>query len=271
MGITHLWIRVATSEKGRTDGAPTLARPDRQSLAGGNLARRGRVAATPQVARPRTSADSHHIRRPAGHGCPRGPGWTLRACRRGWPQRPHPRVRRLSAPPRARDSQLPLAHAILNYLWRMSGDEQTAYDLTQEVFLRAWRHYATIRGYDQPRAWFFRVATNLAVSHARRRVVVAVDLLDVARTPAASDPAWRLAERDPAWRLAERDLVRQVLQQLPPKRRAALVLCEVCGLSAAETGRILKMSAAAVRMALSRARDQFAELYLREEGRDHGH
>lgn len=152
--------------------------------------------------------------------------------------------------------------AILNYLWRMSGDEQTAYDLTQEVFLRAWRHYATIRGYDQPRAWFFRVATNLAVSHARRRVVVAVDLLDVARTPAASDPAWRLAERD---------LVRQVLQQLPPKRRAALVLREVCGLSAAETGRILKMSAAAVRMALSRARDQFAELYLREEGRDHGH
>src|SRR5215472_11574409 len=53
---------------------------------------------------------------------------------------------------------------ILNYLWRMTGDEQSAYDLTQEVFLRAWQHFATVRRYDQPRAWLFRMATNLSLT-----------------------------------------------------------------------------------------------------------
>src|SRR5262245_12396128 len=34
---------------------------------------------------------------------------------------------------------------ILNYLWRMTGDEQAAFDLAQDVFLRAWQRFATIR------------------------------------------------------------------------------------------------------------------------------
>ena len=58
--------------------------------------------------------------------------------------------------------------------------------------------------------------------------------------------------------------------QLPPKRRAALVLREVYGLSTAEVGEALGMSEPAVRMALSRGRDQFRQLYEREnrqEGR----
>ncbi len=152
---------------------------------------------------------------------------------------------------------------ILNYLWRMTGDEATAYDLTQEVFLRAWQHFAAIRGYEQPRAWLFRVATNLALSHLRRRGTRAANLsaLEDERGPATSDPAWRLAESD---------LVRRTLLQLRPKRRAALVLREVYGLSAAEVGQTLGMTETAVRMALHRAREQFRDLYLREGGRDDG-
>ena len=49
---------------------------------------------------------------------------------------------------------------ILNYLWRMTGDEALAYDLTQEVFLRAWQRYSVIHGYEQPRAWLFRELTR---------------------------------------------------------------------------------------------------------------
>jgi len=55
------------------------------------------------------------------------------------------------------------------YLWRMTGDQQSASDLCQETFLRAWQRYDTIRAYDQPDAWLFRVATNLALQLARRR------------------------------------------------------------------------------------------------------
>jgi DNA-directed RNA polymerase specialized sigma24 family protein len=70
---------------------------------------------------------------------------------------------------------------------------------------------------------------------------------------------------DPAGRLVEGDLVRQTLQRLPPKRRAALVLREVYGLSCVEIGAALDMSEAAVKMALHRGREQFRALYLREE------
>jgi RNA polymerase sigma-70 factor (ECF subfamily) len=60
--------------------------------------------------------------------------------------------------------------------------------------------------------------------------------------------------------------VRQVLLQLPPRRRAALVLREVYGLSTAEVGAALGMSETAVRMAISRAREQFRALYREGEG-----
>lgn len=152
---------------------------------------------------------------------------------------------------------------VLNYLWRMTGDEQAAYDLTQEVFLRAWQHFDALRRYEQPRGWLFRVATNLALSHIRAHAAVArrTSALDEARAPSSSDPAWRLAEND---------LVRGVLLRLTPKRRAALVLREVYGLTAAEVGRVLGMSEVSVRMALHRAREQFRALYVREGGTGDG-
>jgi RNA polymerase sigma-70 factor (ECF subfamily) len=144
--------------------------------------------------------------------------------------------------------------AILNYLWRMTGDEELAYDLTQEVFLRAWQRWETIRGYEQPRAWLFRVATNLARSHLRRRSPLGQ------RVPMPDDDAGP-ATSDPAWRLAEADQVRDALLQLSPKRRAALVLREVYQFSAAEIGAMLGMREAAVRMTVHRAREQFRALY----------
>jgi RNA polymerase sigma-70 factor (ECF subfamily) len=152
---------------------------------------------------------------------------------------------------------------ILNYLWRVTGDEAAAYDLTQEVFLRAWQHFETVRRYEQPRGWLFRVATNLALTHVKRRGAraAAISALETMHGSATSDPAWRLAESD---------LVRRTLLQLTPKRRAALVLREVYGLSAAEVGQALGMTETAVRMALHRAREQFRDLYLREGGRDDG-
>ncbi|HEX3271283.1 MAG TPA: sigma-70 family RNA polymerase sigma factor [Ktedonobacterales bacterium] len=147
---------------------------------------------------------------------------------------------------------------ILNYLWRMTGEEQSAYDLTQEVFLRAWRHFSSISQYEQPQAWLFRVATNLALTHnsSRKRQAAPMSALPN-DAPGASDPARHFAESE---------VVRQVLLQLPSRRRAALVLREVYGLSTAEVGKVLGMSETAVRMAISRAREQFRALYREGEG-----
>ncbi len=152
---------------------------------------------------------------------------------------------------------------IFGYLWRVTGDEQTAYDLRQETFLRAWNHYDQLLDYTQPAAWLFRVATNLAINHLRRRKapVGAAAPLDLVGDPGMSDPSWRLVESD---------LVRQTLLALPPRQRAALVMREVYGLSCEEIARSLGVTPAAIRMTLWRGREQFRALYTKANGGSSG-
>jgi RNA polymerase sigma-70 factor (ECF subfamily) len=147
-------------------------------------------------------------------------------------------------------------------VWRITGDEQTAHDLSQETFVRAWRHYAQIRGYEQPGAWLLRVATHLALNEQRRRASPTASA-----APFADDDAYdALARSDPNLRFVERDLVEQTLLELTPQQRAALVLREVYGFSCEEIGRTLGASRDAIKMTLWRGREQFRLHYLRKGG-----
>lgn len=147
---------------------------------------------------------------------------------------------------------------IFGYLWRMTGDEQAAYDLSQEAFVRAWQHFDRIATYDRPAAWLFRVATNLALTHQRRTAapVGAAQPFSTTTDPSVSDPSWQLAESD---------AIRTTLLALPPQQRAALVLREVYGFSCAEVAETLGITLAAAKMTLSRGRDGFRARYTRQE------
>lgn len=149
---------------------------------------------------------------------------------------------------------------ILGYLWRLTGDEQAAYDLSQETFVRAWQHFDRIATYERPGGWLFRVATNLALTHQKRAAapVGAAQPFATGSEPSVSDPAWRLAESE---------AIRATLLALPPQQRAALVLREVCGFSCAEVAETLGITLAAAKMTLSRGRDAFRARYTREEQR----
>lgn len=147
--------------------------------------------------------------------------------------------------------------AIAGFLWRMIADDQIVCELSQETFLRAWRNFAAISQYDNPGAWLFRVATNLALQHLQRhtpaRTAVSLDLVD---DPASSDPTQRFVEHDQ---------VRETLLALSPKLRAVLVLREVYGLTCDEAAQALGISYDAAKMAFWRARDQFRAIYLRKD------
>lgn len=145
---------------------------------------------------------------------------------------------------------------LTGYLWRMTGDMEMARDLCQETFVRAWQHYATVREYERLAQWLYRVATNLALNQRRR-------------PPTASLADHEPISAEPVTNVAERELVRSILQALPPKQRALLVLREVQEFTYAELGTMLDMSPDAVKMALSRAREQFRQRYLREDRDEH--
>lgn len=150
------------------------------------------------------------------------------------------------------------ARDVFGYLWRVCGDEQTANDLTQEVFFRAWRQFEKLQRYERPDSWLFRVATNLALNERRHQRVVG---------PVAALRGHERAAGDPAAQLAERAALRGALERLPAQQRAAFILREVYGHSCAEIADMLGVSSAAAKMTLSRAREQLRRLYLNEEAK----
>ncbi len=163
---------------------------------------------------------------------------------------------------------------IVGYLWRMTCDEQAAYDLTQEVFVRAWSHFAEVSGFERPRAWLFRVATNLALNHIRQRTAWGrltspiSSLLSpggeaVPTEPSGTAPA--ITSADHAAAIAERDAIREALLALKSGYRAALVLQAVYGMTCAEIAEALGVSLSGAKTRLARGRARFRAQYLRNE------
>jgi len=126
------------------------------------------------------------------------------------------------------------------YLYRLVGDWETAKDLTQETFMRAHR------------AWLFRIATNLARDHLRRRRRIRWLPLDSDRMEFAGDPFSSVEEAD---------AVRRVLARLSAEDRAVLLLCAGEDLSYNEAGAALGVTANTARMRYTRAKERFRALY----------
>ena len=92
------------------------------------------------------------------------------------------------------------------------GDSQRAEDLTQEAFARAYRRWSTVSKLERPVAWVYVVALNAERKRWRREV----DRSEP-ESPAIDSP-------DPAGGVLTRIVVRDALDRLPPRQRAAVVL-----------------------------------------------
>ncbi|NUT36667.1 MAG: RNA polymerase subunit sigma-70 [Hamadaea sp.] len=159
------------------------------------------------------------------------------------------------------------------YCYRMLGSAFDAEDAVQETMIRAWRNRDRSGELVSPRAWLFRIATNvchdMAAGNSRR--ARPVDLGPA--TPDPLDPgtplpthAWVEPTPGDAGDPAEIAVVREsvslafvaALQNLPVTQRAVLLLREVLRLSAAEVAELLDSSVPAVNSLLQRARATLA-------------
>ena len=148
---------------------------------------------------------------------------------------------------------------LVRFLHRKVWDPDRAHDLAQETFMRALDHEP-----DNPRAWVFTVAANLARDEARaairRRQHLTLIKVD-AEQRSVPDPAQEAEQRERS------DAVRRALEALSDRDRDVLLLWDA-GLSyeeiAAETG----LAAGAIGTTLSRARRRLVEAYEALEGRD---
>jgi RNA polymerase sigma-70 factor (ECF subfamily) len=173
------------------------------------------------------------------------------------------------------------------HCYRMLGSLHEAEDLVQDTFLRAWRARERYEGRTSFRNWLYRIATNACLNAlaARpglgvRRVLPEMYGPPTDRLPEgkpATEVAWLEPYPDsalddiadaapgPEARYEMQESVQlafvAAIQQLPPRQRAVLLLRDVLGWSAAETGQLLDTSVASVNSALQRARTTLETRY----------
>jgi RNA polymerase sigma-70 factor (ECF subfamily) len=155
--------------------------------------------------------------------------------------------------------------ALYLYLCRVLASDEAARDIAQEALFRAWTHFETIRTYDRPDAWLFRIATNLALSSLRRREAHTFSqLLRHGGEHASPERDTQNLLTDPddvELRAAERDVIDRVLRALPGRQRTALLLRALVGLPVEEIAQALDVSLANTYQLLSRGAKRFRALY----------
>jgi RNA polymerase sigma-70 factor, ECF subfamily len=164
----------------------------------------------------------------------------------------------------------PLRRELHAHCYRMLGSTHDADDALQDALLRAWRGMARFEGRSTVRSWLYTVATRtcLDLVEARGRRALPMDLGPASTEPVlgsapATEVAWLTPYPDTALAVEQRESVElafvAALQHLPGNQRAALLLFEVLGYSAAEIAAMMATSTASVNSALQRARRLVAE------------
>ena len=163
------------------------------------------------------------------------------------------------------------------HCYRMLGSIHDAEDAVQETLLRAWRAVADFEGRTSFRNWLYKIAThaclNMVTARQRTARLLPHDIGPPAQAipqepateiawldPYPDEPIAQLSaiEPGPAARYESHEAVQlafvAAVQRLPPLQRAALLLRDVLGWSAAEAAQLLDTSVASITSALQRAR-----------------
>lgn len=145
---------------------------------------------------------------------------------------------------------------VFRLAFRLTGNKFDAEDLTQEVFVRVFKSLANFKPGTLD-GWLHRITTNLFLDQARRKQRIRFDGL-------SEDAAARLPGTDPGpertFEFNNLDLdIAAALEALPPDFRAAVVLCDMEGLSYDEVAHALNIKLGTVRSRIHRGRAMLRE------------
>ncbi|MFM7323302.1 MAG: RNA polymerase sigma factor [Armatimonadota bacterium] len=151
---------------------------------------------------------------------------------------------------------------VFNVVHRMVRGE-SAYDLTQEVFLKAYRSLRGFRGESKLSTWLFTIARHTCLNHLRHLKVLPETSLD---TDLEEGGGWEPIDGGlPVDRIPElrelQDAVDRVLSTLPPGARLMLILRDFEQLSYDDISRVTEVSIANVKSRIHRARQLFRKRF----------
>lgn len=149
---------------------------------------------------------------------------------------------------------------VYNLALRMAGDPEQAADLTQEIFLRIYRHLGKFRGRSTLKTWVYRVALNHCRSRLARRRPAPQSLSGEDGEPERQIADPRRGPEELAMAEDEGRRVTEALARLPAPFREAVTLRDLEGLSYQEIAEILRVRIGTVRSRIARGRDRLREL-----------
>ncbi len=175
---------------------------------------------------------------------------------------------------RAREGDSAAFEAIYNryerrlyaFVYRLMGNAEDAYDLTQETFIKAYTALPRTAPELNLSAWLHRIAANACMDVLRRRKLIRWLPWETFDTNPGLEPA---ADDDPVGEYNQYETlgeVQAVLDKLTPKHRMSLILKEYQGMSCDEIGTVMGLSRSAVKSLLFRAREEFRQAYLSKYG-----
>ena len=148
---------------------------------------------------------------------------------------------------------------IIHFLFRMVRNQAVAEELAQEVFLRVYRSRESYRAEAKFTTWLYRIATNLAVNHARdtkheraaRNVYLDAPDEETGTTPDVADDEPSVEQS--LLRQERMKAIRTHVMALPERQRMAVLMHKYQGMDYREIGEVLKQSESATKSLLFRA------------------
>jgi RNA polymerase sigma-70 factor (ECF subfamily) len=147
----------------------------------------------------------------------------------------------------------------------MTGNDADAWDLSQEVFIKAWRSLGRFEARAQFFTWLYRITNNVVIDWSRRRKIQGgVEFDDALGTvPEAGAVTVPRSTPEPDRAMENRELgarIRAALEQLNPEHRAVILLKEVDGLTYQEIAESVNCAVGTVMSRLFNARKRLQEI-----------
>lgn len=156
------------------------------------------------------------------------------------------------------------AENILNLAYKMTGKEEVARDLTQDIFLKVYQNLSSFKGQSQIYTWLYRISLNHIINYLKKEKRQRwVELMDTKMSEALGDeeiePTFNLHSNpispDKEIEKSEREkIVWNIILKLPVKQRVPFVLHRYEGLSYKEIADQLKLSLSNVESRIHRAK-----------------
>ena len=144
---------------------------------------------------------------------------------------------------------------VFRFAYSMAGNMATAEDITQESCLRLWRSADKWKPTGRVRSWLLRIAHNIYMDEMRGSRP-GVQIEDFAQSLASPEPDARAAVQG----REVSQIVKQALQKLPERQRAALMLVHYSECSNIEAAHIMGVSVDAVESLLARGKRELRAL-----------